>query len=477
LRKNDGYDHRDALFGIPPYGGSIQQQLYYADNSFCDDDHVDTFGGYPQRDDHTAFAPPFILMIDRGDCTFVKKVRNAQRAGAAGVLIADNMCICSMSSTCIPNTGDVCETQEPIMADDGSGTDISIPSFLLFKQDADPIRQVLMQNQHVRVEMAFSVPAPDARVEYALWTTPADTVSRPFESSFKEAAIALDKDAFFSPHMYIYDGIRAGCMGLDGENQCYNLCTNNGRYCATDPDDDLDSGISGVDVVTESLRRICIWNNYGQDGIGIPWWDYIQEFMFRCDSPTKPGFFNSPECITDAMVHASVDKSIIDKCMSDTGGLVGNTTNTALENELKARDQAGVVLIPSFFVNQAPIRGSLSFSTVFKAVCSGFAGGSEPTVCKSCATCHDEQTCVTQGHCPGGEPGVGGVPIQVFAGALAGMTFLFLCVGYIQYQRQQRYMRDQVRGIMAEYMPLDGQNKNADTSAAIEDTDNEFTIS
>ena len=42
-------------------------------------------------------------------------------------------------------------------------------------------------------------------------------------------------------------------MGLDGQNQCYNLCTNNGRYCATDPDDDLDSGISGVGRAPISL--------------------------------------------------------------------------------------------------------------------------------------------------------------------------------------------------------------------------------
>jgi len=50
---------------------------------------------------------------------------------------------------------------------------------------------------------------------------------------------------------------------------CYNLCTNAGRYCATDPDNNLDKGISGGDVVAESLRRICVWNVYGaENGIG-----------------------------------------------------------------------------------------------------------------------------------------------------------------------------------------------------------------
>ena len=62
----------------------------------------------------------------------------------------------------------------------------------------------------------------------------------------------------FTPYYYIYDGIRSGCQGESGENQCYNLCSNNGRYCAVDPDNDLDVGVSGADVVAESLKYMCI---------------------------------------------------------------------------------------------------------------------------------------------------------------------------------------------------------------------------
>lgn len=42
-----------------------------------------------------AWQSPFILMADRGNCTFVTKVRHAQHAGASGVLVADNVCLCS----------------------------------------------------------------------------------------------------------------------------------------------------------------------------------------------------------------------------------------------------------------------------------------------------------------------------------------------------------------------------------------------
>ncbi len=77
LFKEEGYDHREALFGIPPYGGSIAQNVYYADSDLCDP-NVDTSAGYPSRPKSGGkmepWPSPYILMVDRGGCTFVKKV-------------------------------------------------------------------------------------------------------------------------------------------------------------------------------------------------------------------------------------------------------------------------------------------------------------------------------------------------------------------------------------------------------------------
>jgi hypothetical protein len=78
LFKEEGYDHREALFGVPPYGGSIAQNVYYADADLCDP-NVDTRRGYPIRAKDSSgkmepWASPYILMVDRGGCTFVQKV-------------------------------------------------------------------------------------------------------------------------------------------------------------------------------------------------------------------------------------------------------------------------------------------------------------------------------------------------------------------------------------------------------------------
>jgi hypothetical protein len=84
LFQDGGYDHRDALFGRPAYGGSIAQNVYYAQSTLCDQ-NVDTSTGVPAReiDPKTnkmqPWPSPYILMVDRGECSFVQKVSELLR--------------------------------------------------------------------------------------------------------------------------------------------------------------------------------------------------------------------------------------------------------------------------------------------------------------------------------------------------------------------------------------------------------------
>jgi hypothetical protein len=104
LMKKEGYQHKEALFGYPGYSmGSLQTQLIYANTTGC------------EKIDSSGWEPPFALLLDRGKCHFVEKVRNAQHAGARAVLIGDNKCLCS-DTECLKATGDdFCETVLPFM--------------------------------------------------------------------------------------------------------------------------------------------------------------------------------------------------------------------------------------------------------------------------------------------------------------------------------------------------------------------------
>lgn len=464
LFKEKGYDHREALFGSPPYGASIAQNVYYTDTDLCDPAGVNPNAGYPPRDNDEngkmlPWPSPFILMANRGNCSFVQKARNAQHAGAAGLLIADNICLCSDSkclsmddSSFVP-----CQDNEPIMADDGSGGDITIPTFLLFKSDAADIIKVLKDDKMpVQVEMSWSLPHPDSKVNYELWTVPSDTVSKDFQQSWKDIAVKMKDKLYFTPHQYIYDGIKSRCQTGDGRNMCFNLCTNNGRYCATDPDNDLEHGTTGAEVVTEALRRICIWKYYGEaDGLGMIYWDYIAEFIKRCDTPD---FFANEECVKDAFKHSKIDYKRIDQCMNDSGGLTDNAANTLLDREIEAANRRGVVVLPTMFVNSAPLRGALTTNTVFNAICAGFSENTEPSICGTCRGCGDVAQCVSSGQCKSfvGPSQSGGVSKRTFGTTLLFMSMAFGAAGYLHWRKTRDDMREQVRGILAEYMPLEG---------------------
>ncbi|CAN0156978.1 unnamed protein product, partial [Hapterophycus canaliculatus] len=137
LYREDGFPHEEALFGIPKYGGTIAERLVHGGVSL-DESKTWTLCS---NEDEEAIPPmvpdgtPFILMVDRGECTFAHKVRKAQHLGAIGVIIADHTCLCSdeASGTCSKTDQVQCEQVEPIMADDGSGADILIPRYAVLR--------------------------------------------------------------------------------------------------------------------------------------------------------------------------------------------------------------------------------------------------------------------------------------------------------------------------------------------------------
>jgi len=398
-----------------------------------------------------------MYLVDKAHTFRWFQVRNAQHAGASAVIIADDTCRCS-DKACVRPVEDVCEPSEPIMADDGSGSDISIPSFLMFKPDADKVKEQLKDDHPVQMEMAWSLPSQGC-VEYELWTSPFHRFSNNLLTyDFMKMARGLGDRAYFTPHMYIANGEASGCRGVDGENRCANLCTNNGRYCAA-ADENLERGITGAYVVEESLRWLCIWKHYGEkDGIGLPWWDYVDIFTLACAD--LPNIKDVKDCARNAYMVVSITVDIIDRCMSDSGGLVGDVSNSLLDLEIKTREQRGVLILPSAFVNTAPIRGELSVENIFHAICAGYALGTAPPICAQCTGCMDTAQCAE----------LGGVCIKRYGGGLTPQgtvshgTFtttillMIACLGgggYWYYNKTRREMRDHVRGILAEYMPLD----------------------
>ncbi|MFL6247483.1 MAG: PA domain-containing protein [Thermoanaerobaculia bacterium] len=87
-----------------------------------------------------------VAVVDRGGCTFAIKARNAQAAGATGVIIADRSESYSADNppTCLP----------PGMTANGTGGDVTIPVISIGINDANALRAQFTANATVTVSGA-----------------------------------------------------------------------------------------------------------------------------------------------------------------------------------------------------------------------------------------------------------------------------------------------------------------------------------
>lgn len=125
------YDIGTAAFGPPVNGASMSGRIVQAIDPANGD-------GPSATDGCTAFSNAAsidgnIALIDRGTCTFVTKGRNAQNAGAIGVIVADNR-----KDTCLP----------PGMA--GSDAEITIPVISITQDQGNAFDAQLAQNVELR---------------------------------------------------------------------------------------------------------------------------------------------------------------------------------------------------------------------------------------------------------------------------------------------------------------------------------------
>lgn len=130
---------------------------------------------------------------------------------------------------------------------------------------------------------------------------------------------------------------------------CYNLCTNLGRYCATDPDGDLDVGISGAHVVMESMRWLCVWEVARREDQSAPlWWEYVAIFLDQCSGPEQ---FTNEACAESAMKQAGINLDEVSECYQGHP-LDGDERNKLLEEQIYLKKEIDISTIPSLLVNR-----------------------------------------------------------------------------------------------------------------------------
>ncbi|CAH1450459.1 unnamed protein product [Lactuca virosa] len=305
-------NHDSAIgnFGIPQYGGSMAGTVDYPkeNKKGCRkfDEFRISFKANPG-------ALPKFVLLDRGDCFFALKVWNAQNAGASAVLVADDI-------------------DEPLITmdrpeEDGSSSkyieNITIPSALISNNFGETLKKAISNGDMVNLNLDWreSVPHPDDRVEYELWTNSNDECGvkcdmlMEFVKSFKGAAQILEKGGYslFTPH-YIT-------------------------------------------------------------------WILAQDFQIRC--PMKEKKYNK-ECADEVIKSLGLDLGKIEKCMGDPNADSDNILLKEEQDAQIGKGSRGdVTILPTLVVNNRQYRGKLEKGAVLKAICSGFEETTEPAVCLS----------------------------------------------------------------------------------------------
>ncbi|CAL4911935.1 unnamed protein product [Urochloa decumbens] len=367
------YECAIGNFGVPQYGGTMVGFVAYpkANKKACKsfDDFDISYKAKPG-------SFPTFLLVDRGDCYFTKKAWNAQNAGAAAILVAD-------------------DKDEPLITMDTpeeSGRaeyleNITIPSALITKSFGDRLKKAIDNGDMVNVNLDWreALPHPDERVEYEFWTNSNDECGPKCDSqidfvkSFKGAAQVLEKKGYteFTPHYITWYCPEAFILS----KQCKSQCINHGRYCAPDPEQDFSKGYDGKDVVVQNLRQVCVFKVAKEHKKPWLWWDYVTDFAIRCPMKEKK---YTKECADGVIKSLGLDHKAIDKCIGDPDADEENPVLKAEQDAQIGKGSRGdVTILPTLVINNRQYRGKLDKGAVLKALCAGFRETTEPAVCLS----------------------------------------------------------------------------------------------
>ncbi|GAB9463440.1 hypothetical protein Gpo141_00000901 [Globisporangium polare] len=354
-------------------------------------------------------AQAFVLMIERGDCHFVEKVRHAQEVSAVGVVIYN---------------ADKEEDEAgklPVMADDGTGGDIRIPSLLIYHRDALKLMGMLHASTSskpsatkVVVLLSWQVVNPDNEVDVALWfSSRSSPAMHAFIETFAKIARAFEdngeekneKDKVtaqvqFTPYYDVYEGSTWGCLasttqveanhttdtaGGPDSSSCDKLCVHDDKFCTYDPERDEAIGLDGRDVLEEDVRQLCIlqYAQQQQNNKTTLFWEYVSAFNSKCSPLSATASEFNDECSQRVLASLNIPSAEIAACVRDQGA-------SLLAAQMSAKRKFGVLAVPQLTVNNAPFHGllacsdpiSLATCAPLQQVCVAFKGTtSVPQAC------------------------------------------------------------------------------------------------
>ncbi|KRX09439.1 hypothetical protein PPERSA_01639 [Pseudocohnilembus persalinus] len=334
-------------FGYIPWGQNIAGPLYIPDQK---DIHacqpMQTFN----MDDFQYEQFPIVMVKRGGDCTFVTKAINVQKAGGKAMVIYDN----------------TYEDSEHIrLGDDGNGDKVYIPVVFISELNGEKLLRAKNQlnSGHVMIRMQFDIKQTDL-VSVGFFLSLPDDRGNLFIADYYELIYPhtdLSKVDLYPIYQFysLYD---------TGDN--YNTekpnCLGGGKYCCTDPDG-VQGTADGRQIAWEQLRQLCVHKALGVEN----WFKYILEFT---DYQCKPQAYN--EChkkVMQTLKLSKNDQKDFDQCVENSFENKYNNNvgrNSILEEQIYLIKNSGVVSWPGVHINNITYSGKYSVYPVEDAICA-----------------------------------------------------------------------------------------------------------
>ncbi|CAI2370218.1 unnamed protein product [Moneuplotes crassus] len=345
-----------ADFGHIPYGHTVVGQVVYlADNS----DGCKSF-------DETlkAFKDPNpIVIVKRGGCSFVQKVRNIEYGGGKLAIIVDEK--------------DHENVKFITMVNDGTGNGIGIPSLLINKKPGSQIIDFFETNTDQKKEQAkfvmkFDMKNQENHVRYDLLLSTYQDRALDFVSEFKSYHERLAGQVTMTPRYFSWP-----CFGCDDETKQAD-CFGNGKYCAIDY---RDLAMKGTDILLANVRQKCIYKNSMENQKNDKlWWDYVT----RAHSSCYTDFTEDCSKSVHAKVGLNWDDTV--KCVEESFVNKGteDEDNILLGEDYEYWVEGGFSYTPAIIINDRKYNGDMAPDYVYEAICSGFVN--KPAACLEAPT-------------------------------------------------------------------------------------------
>ena len=368
----------NALYGTIPYGLMSAVQIVNTKESFnstltgCDDDFfiINSSG-----EDY--YTNSKALIVDRGNCTFVNKTRNAQKAGADVLIIVDH------KTESLDNI---------LLIDDGTANDIFIPTVMISHDDGMIIKDYIKETgKKVIIDLHISLEKKDI-VDINNFYTSEQLEIYSYLNDLKFYMPFISNITNFNVHYVSFQSMFYDDDYKEDVNHCLSL----GKFCSWGGINFNDTNImiNGRDILEENIRQKCIFDlsrkddklvNYKQAFYGEAYFNYMRNFEETClnKDKSKPKF--NKECSEEVSRKLELNIESINKCYTESfEGTITDSNKYKLKNKLleastTVQTNYNIQVIPSVTVNGREVFGSYQAYNTFEAICSGFQ--EEPEAC------------------------------------------------------------------------------------------------